>query len=106
MELEGYETSHLHSEEDTVMALKNGDLRLSIQNFETLFKRFIVNEKIRMSTDLSTDLNSVPEMLRYDHWTKVFGKMIDAESIEPLTELRRNEITKKLIEAYEKDKKN
>ena len=58
-----------------------------------------------MSTDLSTDLDSVPERLRHDHWTKVFGKMID-ESIEPLSEFRRNEIAKMLIEAYEKDKNN
>ena len=104
LELEAYLPDHVESERDNIMALKNGDLRLSIQNFETLFKRFVVNEKIRMSTDLSTDLDIFPERLRHDHWTKLFGKMID-DSIELLTEFRRNEITKKIIEAYEKDKK-
>ena len=43
LELEDYLPDHVESEGDNIMVLKNGDLRLSIQNFETLFKSFVKN---------------------------------------------------------------
>ena len=106
LELEGHRTNHVDSDEDNVMVLNNGQLRLSTQNFETLFKRFVVDEKTRMGTGLSKDLDIVPERFRHSHWTKTFRKIIDESNVEPLSEFRRNEIAKMLIEAYEKDKNN
>lgn len=56
-----------------------------------------------MRTNISIDLNVVPEKLKCDYWTKAFRKVL-CQSIDQLPEFRRKEIMRKVIAAYNKDK--